>query len=93
LEELRDRADAGNWDAANRLAKLLANHSDTAGLRRELYAGNTRDAADTLIDLYAAGNTELRRELKRYGLTVTGHPTAGHSIAERPDSANRERRD
>lgn len=74
LAELRDRADAGNWDAANRLAKLLVNQGDTAGLRRELYAGNTRDAAEALANLYAAGNPDRRRELKRHGFTVTGHP-------------------
>jgi len=47
---------------------------NTAGLRRELYAGNTRDATNALVNLYAAENPERGRQLKRDGLTVIGHP-------------------
>ncbi|MBV9011215.1 MAG: hypothetical protein JO272_04060 [Pseudonocardiales bacterium] len=74
--ELRARADAGDSVAAWWLAELLAERGDVDSLRRELYAGNTHHAADALIGLYAAGNSQRRKELNCLGLTAAGDPGA-----------------
>jgi hypothetical protein len=70
----RTLADTGEPGAAQRLAQLLAKQGDGDSLRHELYAGNTHHAADTLISLYAAGNSQRRNELNRLGLTAAGDP-------------------
>ena len=74
---LRDRADAGDTRAANRLAALFMKRGKpdgTAELRRELHAGNSRDAALALIALYAAGDPRRQSEIQRCGLTIDGFP-------------------
>ncbi|RQW98740.1 hypothetical protein DLJ59_26500 [Micromonospora inaquosa] len=50
IEELRERADAGSWPAADRLTRLLAERGDIAALRQRAAAGE-RMAARRLAGL------------------------------------------
>ena len=62
-DELRAQADAGDGDAGDRLADLLANRGDADGLRDLADAGN-RNAGDRLADLLAdRGDADGLRDL------------------------------
>ena len=72
LEELRARADVGDWAAAVRLAKLLAEREDLGGLRARADAGDA-DADLRLADLLVKqGRTEEAERLRRFGLNPDG---------------------
>jgi hypothetical protein len=72
LDGLRARADAGDWDAARRLAHLLARRGDLDGLRTRAHAGD-RGAARRLADLLIKeGRGEEAERLRRSGLNADG---------------------
>ena len=72
LAGLRARADAGDRDAAERLAGLLAARGDLAGLRARADAGD-RDAARRLGELLIKqGRGEEAKRLRRFGLNPNG---------------------
>ncbi len=77
LEDLRRLADSGNATAARQLVDRLvadAGPDLVDDLRREVFAGNTGDAARALMAHYAAGDPERERDLLQHGLDVDGRP-------------------
>ncbi|MGH3783570.1 MAG: hypothetical protein ACRDRO_23855 [Pseudonocardiaceae bacterium] len=73
---LQGRADRGDEVAARRLAVLLARWYGPGGLRQELNAGNTHDAAEMLIGIYSEEDPEARRQLDWFGLGPDGMPAS-----------------
>ena len=73
---MRARADAGDGDAAGRLAGLLAERGDLDGLRARADAGD-RYAAGRLAELLAnllikQGRSEEAKRLRRFGFNPDG---------------------
>jgi hypothetical protein len=69
LEGLRARADAGDQEAAWRLAGMLAERGDLEGLRARADAGDEA-AAGPLADLLTKqGRGKEAEQLRRFGLT------------------------
>jgi hypothetical protein len=78
FDELRSRADAGDWPAAAQLAGLLAGRRDLEGLQHLANIGNAW-AGHALTDLLAGLLAPVdANRLRRFGLKPDG------SIADRP---------
>lgn len=76
LDDLRARADAGDWWAARELAKILREHGDLDEaeqvLRSSALAGDPRAAPQLANLLGHQGRDAEAERLSRFGLTPDG---------------------
>ncbi|WP_327580661.1 hypothetical protein OHA25_31985 [Nonomuraea sp. NBC_00507] len=69
VEELRARADVGDWHAADRLAELLVEQGRVEELRARVDAGDWH-AAEQLVGFLMEQGQEAGEQLRRYGLSA-----------------------
>jgi len=83
LDELRAQADAGDEEAARRLAWLLFMRGDLDGLRAQVDAGNGHAARRLRWLLVAQGRGEEAGRLSRFGLNPDGSIARGGVLCGR----------